>query len=66
MFPVQLTVESLLNDSIDWYGGFPYEFSTYEYLVDYIQGKGFVLEKGTKASSLGCHELVFKEFRNFW
>lgn len=51
---------SIINDSIDWYGGFPYEFSTYEYLVDYIQGKGFVLQKGTKASSLGCHELVFK------
>jgi len=51
---------SMLSDTVDWYGGFPYEFSTYEYLVDYIQSKGFKLQKGKAASSLGCHELVFK------
>ena len=51
---------SMLSDIVDWYGGFPYEFSTYEYLVDYIQSKGFKLQKGKEASSLGCHELVFK------
>lgn len=52
---------SMLSDIIDWYGGFPYEFSKYEYLVDYIQSKGFKLQKGKEASSLGCHELVFKK-----
>ena len=52
---------SMLSDIVDWYGGFPYEFSTYEYLVDYIQSKGFTLQKGKEASSLGCHELVFKK-----
>lgn len=51
---------SMLSDITDWYGGFPYEFSTYEYLVDYIQRRGFMLQKSSKASSLGCHELVFK------
>ena len=51
---------SMLSDIVDWYGGFPYEFSTYEYLVDYIESKGFKLQKGKEASSLGCHELVFK------
>lgn len=52
---------SMLSDIVDWYGGFPYEFSSYEYLVDYIQGKGFKLQNGKKVSSLGCHELVFKK-----
>ena len=51
---------SMLSDIVDWYGGFPYEFATYDYLVDYIQSKGFELQKGNEASSLGCHELVFK------
>jgi len=52
---------SKLSDIVDWYGGFPYEFSTYDYLIDYIQNKGFELQNGKKASSLGCHELVFKK-----
>ena len=54
---------SMLSDIVDWYGGFPYEFTTFEYLVNYIQNKGFVLQKGKKASSLGCHELVFKKLK---
>lgn len=52
---------SMLSDIVDWYGGYPYEFANYEYLVDYVQGKGFELQKGKEASSLGCHELVFKK-----
>ena len=52
---------SMLSDIVDWYGGFPYEFSTYEYLLEYIQSKGFALQKGKEASSLGCHELIFKK-----
>lgn len=52
---------SLLTDMIDWYGGFPYEFAKYEYLIDYIENKGFKLVKGKEALSLGCHELVFSK-----
>ena len=52
---------SFLSDMVDWYGGFPYEFATYDYLVEYIQSKGFELQKGKEVSSLGCHELVFKK-----
>ena len=50
----------MLSDMVDWYGGFPYEFATYDYLIDYIENKGFKLKHGKCASSLGCHELVFK------
>lgn len=51
---------SLLSDMVDWYGGFPYEFASYDYLVEHIQNKGFQLQKAKESSSLGCHELVFK------
>ena len=54
---------SLLNDIVDWYGGFPYEFLKYEHLVRYVEGKGFKLVNGRKASSLGCHQVVFKSLR---
>lgn len=37
---------SMLSDIVDWCGGYPYEFANYEYLVDYVQGKGFELQKG--------------------
>jgi len=38
-----------------------FEFAKYEFLVDYIENKGFKLVKGNEASSLGCHELVFSK-----
>lgn len=52
---------NLLNNIIDWYGGFPYEFADYNYLIDYIENKGFKLENGVRSKSLGCHELIFKK-----
>jgi len=51
---------SKLSNMLDWYGGFPYEFATYGYLVEYIQNRGFKLQIGKIAPSLGCHQLVFK------
>ena len=50
---------SLLSNMVDWYGGFPYEFANYKYLVDFIENRGFKLIKGKQASSAGCHELIF-------
>lgn len=52
---------NLLNNIIDWYGGFPYEFADYNYLIDYIENKGFKLQNGLRSKSLGCHELIFKK-----
>jgi 2-polyprenyl-6-hydroxyphenyl methylase/3-demethylubiquinone-9 3-methyltransferase len=51
---------SVLHDLIDWMGGFPYEFATYDLLVNYMELRGFELQKGCPNTSLGCHELVFK------
>lgn len=51
---------SILHDMIDWMGGFPFEFATYESLADYMRIRGFDLVNGKRASSLGCHEMVFR------
>lgn len=52
---------SLMHDLIDWMGGFPYEFARYDVLQEYMQVRGFVLERGKIATSLGCHEMVFRK-----
>ena len=51
---------SMMHDLIEWYGGFPYEFATYETLIDYIEANNFKLINGKANRSSGCHELVFK------
>lgn len=51
---------SISHDLVDWIGGFPYEYATYEVLKDYMQARHFELVQGRRATSLGCHEMVFK------
>ena len=51
---------SVMRDLIDWIGGYPYEFAQYEVLEDYLKSRGFELIRGTRATSLGCHEMVFR------
>ena len=50
---------SLSHDLLDWVGGFPFEFASYEVLEKYFAARGFQLVSGKKANSLGCHEQVF-------
>lgn len=49
---------SIWHDNIDWMGGFPFEFARYDVLNEYMNSRGFTLDRGKEASSLGCHELV--------
>lgn len=51
---------SVMHDLIDWMGGFPYEFARFEVLETYLKARGFKLVKGKKATSLGCHEMIFR------
>lgn len=51
---------SVMHDLIDWIGGFPFEFASYEVLQGHMYARGFEFLKGKQATSLGCHELVFK------
>jgi SAM-dependent methyltransferase len=47
-------------DMLDWIGGFPYEFATFETLEAYLRTRGFTLVNGRRCTSLGCHELVLQ------
>jgi len=47
-------------DAIDWIGGFPYEFTRYDVLVDYLKARGFSLTNYRRDDSQGCNELVVK------
>lgn len=55
---------SMLHDMVDWMGGFPFEFATFETLANYMGTRGFDLVNGKPASSLGCHEMVFRRHSN--
>jgi len=52
---------NIKNDIIDWMGGFPFEFASYELLINHMRARGFDFIKGTKATSLGCHEILFRK-----
>lgn len=47
------------NDIIDWIGGFPFEFASFEKIKNYFEKNGFVLVNSFKTTDSGCHELVF-------
>ena len=51
---------SARHDMVDWIGGFPYEFATFETLVDYFKSRGFSVIKSSPTTSWGCHQLAFK------
>lgn len=48
------------HDRVDWIGGFPYEFATFDSLTDYFQSRGFSVINANRSTSLGCHELALK------
>jgi 2-polyprenyl-3-methyl-5-hydroxy-6-metoxy-1,4-benzoquinol methylase len=47
-------------DMLDWIGGFPFEFATFETLEAYISARGFTVRNARRCTSLGCHELVLQ------
>jgi hypothetical protein len=55
---------SRMHDMIDWIGGFPFQFASYEVLQSYFSARGFDQINGKRATSLGCHELVFQNVRH--
>ena len=49
------------RDAVDWIGGYPYEVSTAEKLIDFFKGKGFeLLQLKRPDYKLACNELVLK------
>lgn len=47
-------------DRVDWIGGFPYEFTTFETFADYMESRGFLVMKSIRNRSFGCSQWVLK------
>jgi len=43
-------------DRIDWVGGFPYEFVSFDTLTSYLKARGFRIINSKRNTSLGCSE----------
>jgi 2-polyprenyl-3-methyl-5-hydroxy-6-metoxy-1,4-benzoquinol methylase len=52
-------------DAIDWIGGFPYEFATFDTLANFLEARGFLLTNGRRDTSQGCNELVVRRANEF-
>jgi 2-polyprenyl-3-methyl-5-hydroxy-6-metoxy-1,4-benzoquinol methylase len=51
---------SFTHDLVDWIGGYPFEYARFDQLEAFLAARGFELERGKPATSLGCHEMVFR------
>ena len=47
-------------DELDWIGGFPFEFASFEVLTSYFTSRGFTVIKAKRNDSWGCNELVLQ------
>ena len=52
---------SFYFNMLDWIGGYPYEYSSFQNLKKYCENKGLKIIKFKKNYSLGCHQIVFKK-----
>ncbi|MGB3197193.1 MAG: class I SAM-dependent methyltransferase [Saprospiraceae bacterium] len=50
---------NILNDLVDWYGGFPFEYASIDDLEKYLRSKGFEMVNVISTNSLGCNEMLF-------
>jgi 2-polyprenyl-3-methyl-5-hydroxy-6-metoxy-1,4-benzoquinol methylase len=49
------------RDAVDWIGGYPFEVAKPEAVLDFLQQRGFSLERlATCGGRLGCNEYVFR------
>jgi 2-polyprenyl-6-hydroxyphenyl methylase/3-demethylubiquinone-9 3-methyltransferase len=51
---------SARHDVVDWVGGLPFEFATFELLESYFRQRGFRLINSIRTTSWGCNELAFE------
>jgi SAM-dependent methyltransferase len=47
-------------DELDWIGGFPFEFATFESLTSYLNARGFTVINAKRNNSWGCNELALQ------
>jgi 2-polyprenyl-3-methyl-5-hydroxy-6-metoxy-1,4-benzoquinol methylase len=55
------------HDCLDWIGGYPFETATPEAIFDFLQPRGFVLERLTTCGGgSGCNQFVFRRVLDAW
>jgi 2-polyprenyl-6-hydroxyphenyl methylase/3-demethylubiquinone-9 3-methyltransferase len=47
-------------DELDWIGGFPFEFASFDVLASYFGARGFTVINAKRNDSWGCNELAFQ------
>ena len=47
------------RDLVDWVGGYPFEVSKAEQILDFYRRRGFVLQRLVTDPGLGCNQFVF-------
>jgi len=48
------------NDMVDWVGGYPFEVSRPEQVLEFLRSRGFTLDAlVTAGGGLGCNEYLF-------
>ncbi len=55
---------SIMHDWIDWIGGYPFEVAKPEEIFDFLNRRGFFLEKMITTNDLGVNEFVFRLKQN--
>lgn len=51
---------SVYYDAVDWAGGLPYEYASFEEIQSFVEKMGFTLQHSTRTRRIGCNEFVFK------
>lgn len=52
---------SFYRDSVDWLGGFPYEYASKKEIIDFYKKKGFKIIKLKETKREGCNEFLFRK-----
>ncbi len=52
---------SIHHDAIDWAGGLPYEYASWDEVIAHVTDRGLRHVGGSRTSSTGCNEFVFEK-----
>lgn len=51
---------SVYYDAVDWAGGLPYEYASFDEIVAFCAARGFVLKNSIRTNSTGCNQFTFQ------
>lgn len=52
---------SIYYDAVDWAGGFPYEYATFDEIVNFCARFGLTLTNAIPTKATGCNQFVFQK-----